>query len=280
MPELPEIANRAAEMQLELVGRTIAGVEILQPKMLNVSEGTFAAGAAGAAIENVTSRGKWIFVEITTGWLLINLGMGGEIRLVTRATLPDRWRLLLDFTDGTCLAINFWWFGYVHYVATGRLQDHQMTSRLGPNILEVSAQDLRAITSRTRTAIKTLLLDQERAAGLGNAYVHDVLFLARRHPLRPANSLTEAEVRGLHQAIHDGLQPSMDKGGAFYETGLHGQPGRFTMDDVLVGYKDGKPCPACGASVIKIKTGGTSSYICPACQPLEPLPESKSLLPP
>ena len=272
MPELPEIANRAAEMHAELVGKTTFAAEILQPKMLNVSAESFAAGAIGGGIQQVSSRGKWIFVETTTGWLLINLGMGGEIRLATRSALPEKWRLILDFTDGTCLAINFWWFGYVHYVASDQLYDHEMTGHLGPNILDLSAQDLREITSRTRTTIKTLLLDQERAAGLGNAYVHDVLFLARFHPLRPSNSLTDAEVEALHQAIRSGLQPSMDKGGAFYETGLHGQPGRFTMDDILVGYKDSKPCPNCGASIIKIKTGGTSSFICLTCQPLEPLP--------
>jgi formamidopyrimidine-DNA glycosylase len=269
MPELPEIANRAAEMQAVLVGKTISGVECLQPKMLNVRPEDFAAGVVGGCILHVSSRGKWIFVETTAGWLLINLGMGGEIRLVTRSTLPEKWRLILDFTDATCLAINFWWFGYVHYAAPDRLHEHQMTSRLGPSILDMSVQDLRGVTNRTRTAIKTLLLDQERAAGLGNAYVHDVLFLARLHPLRPSSSLSDAEVAALHRAIRGGLQPSLDKGGAFYETGLHGQPGRFTMDDILVGYKEGKPCPHCGAPIVKIKTGGSSSYICPACQLLE-----------
>jgi formamidopyrimidine-DNA glycosylase len=270
MPELPEIANRAAEMRAELVGKTVSGVEILQPKMLNVSAEEFAAGIVGGAITEVTSRGKWIFVDTTAGWLLINEGMGGEIRLVTRSTLPAKWRLILDFADGSCLAINFWWFGYVHYVAHDRLQDHEMTSRLGPNILDLSPEDWRQLTARTRSAIKTLMLDQERAAGLGNAYVHDVLFLARLHPLRPSSSLADAEVAALHQAVRLGLQPSVDKGGAFYETGLHGAPGRFTMDDILVGYKEGKPCPRCGEPIVKIKTGGTSSFICPACQPLAP----------
>jgi formamidopyrimidine-DNA glycosylase len=270
MPELPEIANRAAEMQADLVGKTISGVECRQPKMLNVSPESLTAGVVGGTILHVSSRGKWIHVETTSGWLLINLGMGGEIRLVTRSTLPEKWRLIMDFTDATCLAINFWWFGYIHYVASDRLPDHEMTNRLGPSILDLSVRDLRDVTSKTRAAIKTLLLDQERAAGLGNAYVHDVLFLARLHPLRPSNSLTDTEVAALHRAIRGGLQPSMEKGGAFYETGLHGQPGRFTMDDILVGYKEGKPCPTCGASIIKIKTGGTSSFICPACQRLEP----------
>jgi formamidopyrimidine-DNA glycosylase len=37
----------------------------------------------------------------------------------------------------------------------------------------------------------------------------------------------------------------------------------------LAGYREGRPCPVCGTPVIKIKTGRTSSYIYPNCQPLE-----------
>jgi formamidopyrimidine-DNA glycosylase len=113
------------------------------------------------------------------------------------------------------------------------------------------------------------LLNQSRIAGIGNAYIHDILFLARLHPLRQVNTLTAAEVDALAEAIHAGLQPSIDKGGAFYEVGLDGKKGGFTADDILIGYKEGKPCPVCGTQIEKIKTGSTSSFICPHCQPLE-----------
>jgi uncharacterized Zn finger protein (UPF0148 family) len=39
------------------------------------------------------------------------------------------------------------------------------------------------------------------------------------------------------------------------------------MEDILIGYKEGKPCPICGTLTEKIKTGSTSSFICPRCQP-------------
>jgi formamidopyrimidine-DNA glycosylase len=63
------------------------------------------------------------------------------------------------------------------------------------------------------------------------------------------------------------LAPSIDKGGGFYEVNLHGQSGGFTMDDILVGYKEGEPCPVCDTKIEKIKIGSTSSFICPNCQP-------------
>jgi formamidopyrimidine-DNA glycosylase len=132
--------------------------------------------------------------------------------------------------------------------------------------LEVTAEDLSSISSHRKTAIKTLLLDQTCIAGIGNAYIHDILFLARLHPLRPANSLSVKERNYLIDAIHRGLEPSLAKGGAFYELNLLGQKGGFQFEDILVGYREGQPCPDCSAPIMKIKTGSTSSFICPKCQ--------------
>ncbi len=268
MPELPEITVLARQMKAELVGKTFTGVEVLQPKCLNVPEKAFVEALTGAQVRDVTQRGKWLLIETSRGWLLLNLGMGGEILLVARDRLPEKRRLIFDFDDGACLTVNFWWFGYAHYVPPGELDRHEMTARLGPNALDVTAEDLRAKLKGRRGRIKTFLLDQSWLAGIGNAYVHDILFLSRLHPLRTVDALTDAEVEALAQGIHDGLQPSVDKGGAFYEADLYGQKGGFTMDDILVGYKEGQPCPVCGTPIEKIKTGSTSSFMCPRCQPL------------
>jgi formamidopyrimidine-DNA glycosylase len=268
MPELPEVASRAAQMKGELVGRSIAAVEVLQPKCINLPVDDFVSALRGAAILDVTHRGKWLFVQTTRGWLLLNLGMGGEVLLVTRASLPEKRRLVVDFTDGASLSINFWWFGYAHYVPADALPDHAMTARLGPNALGITLDQLRTQMSGKRKRVKAFLLDQSEIAGIGNAYVHDILFLARLHPLQLLNSLSEDEVEALWKAIRAGLQPSIDKGGAFYEVDLHGCRGGFSMEHILVGYKEGQPCPRCGAPIAKIKTGSTSSFICPRCQML------------
>lgn len=269
MPELPEITVRAREMKKELVGKTITSIEVLQPKCLNVPKKLFIKALSGAKLLNVTNRGKWIFVETSKGWLLLNLGMGGEILLVTCTTLPDKKRLIFDFDDYTCLVVNFWWTGYAHYVTSSKLSSHNITAKLGPNALDLKAKDLRAMLQGKRGKIKSFLLNQSQIAGIGNAYVHDILFMAHLHPLRAVNTLTDTEANNLSKAIHAGLKASIKKGGAFYEANLYGQKGGFTKDDILIGYKEGKPCPDCGTAIEKIKTGSTSSFICPNCQPLK-----------
>lgn len=266
MPELPEIASRAAEMRASLIGKQIAGVTVLQDKCLNLPVEKFSAAIKDVRIEDVTYRGKWIIASLSKGWLCINLGMGGEIILCDRSHLPKKHRVIIDFSDATCLSVNFWWFGYIHYSAIDPLQSHPMISKLGPNVLDISQADFEARLRSFRRQLKTVLLDQKVFAGIGNAYIHDILYLARLNPLRQCSSLSQAEIEALFAAVHQGLEPSLSKGGAFYESNLYGKPGGFTGDQIIIGYREGKPCPACGTTIEKIKTGSTSSFICPNCQ--------------
>lgn len=269
MPELPEIACRAREMNEELVGRTIRSIDVLQPKCLNVPVDVFRAGLTGGKIVGVSHRGKWLFVETSKGHLLINMGMGGELLLARHDELPEKWRVRFGLDGDEALVVNFWWVGNTHYVEPGKLAEHRMTAGLGPNALDVAPEAFSELLAGRRGRVKSFLLDQSKIAGIGNAYVHDILFRARLHPLRTIPTLLASEVEALHRAIREELQRSIDVGSAWYEVDLHGRRGGFTADDLRVGYREGEPCPACGTAIEKIKTGSTSSFVCPRCQPLD-----------
>jgi len=266
MPEYPEIAHLAEQMDSALRGKRVAEVEVLQPKCLNVEPDALRKALDGATLGGTRQRGKWLLTEVTPGWLLLNLGMGGEVLLTARERLPEKRRVVIDFSDGSCLSINFWWFGYLHFAARGQLEQHEMTAKLGPNVLDLSRDEFTRLLDGQKGSVKSFLLDQSRVAGIGNAYIHDILFLARVHPLQKLSALDAAARERLFDGVQRGLRPSVDKGGAFYEMDLFGQKGGFTMDDILIGYKEGRPCPECGHPIEKIKTGGTSSFICPSCQ--------------
>ncbi len=267
MPELPEIMSRAREMKRALAGRTITDIEIIQPKCLNTTPRTFKRRLTGAKIQDVTHHGKWIFTRTSQGHLLLNLGMGGDLLLTKRDRLPEKYQFIFDFDDGKCMSVRFWWFGYVHYVADGKLDKHEMTAKLGPNVLDVTLDEFGGMLEGRRGRVKTFLLNQERIAGIGNAYVHDILFMARLHPLRGVDTLKTGDIERLWEAIQQGLKPAAKRGGACYEKRLSGKPGGFLFDDILIGYREGQPCPECGTKIVKLKTGSTHSYICPKCQP-------------
>ncbi len=269
MPELPEISSRARELQVFLPGKKFSKFEIIQPKSLNTTPEEFRSRLTDATVLQVSNRGKWIFIETDRGFLLVNLGMGGEITVCTPQTLPAKYRFVVFLKGGEALAVNFWWFGYLHYVPSDKLMSHSLTANLGPNVLDLSEAEFTERITGLRGRVKAYLLDQKNLAGIGNAYIHDILFLAHLHPLRPISTLTSEEISKLHAAIRQGLQPALELGGAFYEQTIHGQPGGFTMDHILIGYKENQPCPVCQSPIQKIKTGSTTSFICPHCQPLD-----------
>jgi formamidopyrimidine-DNA glycosylase len=269
MPELPEIAVFARDMQKELTGRTISNIEVLQPKCLNVPVKEFQEALTGARIRGVSAHGKWLKVQTSQGWLLLGLGMGGEILLTDREHRPDKYRLVFDFAGGDCLAINFWWFGYAHYALD--LSEHGMISALGPHFMSLSRGDFRRLLRGRRGGIKSFLLNQKRVAGIGNVYGQDPLFRASIHPLRKINTLTRDEIDALFEASRETMQESIDLGGSAWELNLYGEHGGWDRSHYLVAYREGEPCPTCGTPVEKIKTGSTSSHICPNCQPMKPL---------
>lgn len=269
MPELPEIFNLANQMNTELTGKKISGVEIRQEKCLNIPAKEFEALVVNTTIGSIISRGKWIFVKLEPDvYFLLSLGMGGNV-LYHKAgkTLPDKYQLKFNFNDGTVLSIGFWWFGYAHAVKATESKMHKMTSSLGISPiddLEFTYEAFSAILKGKKCAVKSLLMSQEYLAGIGNVYIQDILFRAKLHPSRKISQLSEDERKLLFGVIRKNLKKATELGGLAYEKDLYNQPGRFK--DFLVGYKEGQLCPECGTIIEKIKTGSTASFICPSCQ--------------
>lgn len=270
MPEYPEIRNLAQQMDTDLRGRRISALEVANPKCLNLPEEEFRALVVGKGIEGAAWRGKWCLLQLDGGdRLALNLNMGGNVVLYGPGEGPrEKWRVVLRFEDGCCLSIGFWFLGYLHWIGAG--QAHALTDKLGADPLaeDFTFERFRGLASGRKLPIKTLLLKQETIAGIGNFYIQDILFAARVHPLRQANTLDDAELQRLYEAILERLREALELGGAFYENDLHDQPGRFKA--LRIGYRAGQPCPECGTTIIKIKTGSTSGFICPNCQPLQP----------
>jgi formamidopyrimidine-DNA glycosylase len=183
------------------------------------------------------------------------------------AQRPAKHHLRIELENGNGLTCRFWWFGHVHLLTPQQLAKHRQTMRLGPSPMDVTPRQLVDVARQyPRGTAKSLIVDQEKLAGIGNAYAHDVLWKAGLHPQRKLATLSDEELTRYHGAIRYVMRRAIDKGGL--EKDFHQRQGNLESvhELFLIGYKEGKPCPRCRTLIKKIRTGGTATFICPTCQ--------------
>jgi formamidopyrimidine-DNA glycosylase len=227
----------------------------------------------GRTFQSFNQRGKWILSSLDSGvTLAFNLGMGGELRLRWPPLSPDpkRERVVFSFVDGSQLWVHFWWFGHVHFLKPGELTKHPQISTLGIEPLsdDFTEVTLGEILEGKRGRIKSYLVNQRIIAGIGNVYIQDILWHARLHPNRKANTLLKEDIRRLYRAIQYVLQEGIVHGPGPGEQDVWGNRGKWGKQPgwPQIAYRTGKPCPACQTSIEELRVGSTTSHICPQCQ--------------
>ena len=68
------------------------------------------------------------------------------------------------------------------------------TRGLGPDALEISLSQFKAIIGKHRGAVKAILLNQQLIAGIGNLYADEILFRACMHPATAAARLSDKDL--------------------------------------------------------------------------------------
>ena len=263
MPELPEIYNISEQLNKEITNLTITKVIINQEKCLNILVDDFKTQLINQKVKSVTSIGKWVEIKfMSLDKLYINLGMGGDL-LYSELVPEKKLQALIKFNNGYVLSFRFWWFGYIHFVKKEEV--HQMTNKLGLDLFrdKVTKEQFVKLLKARKGSLKTYLLNQKNIAGIGNYYIHDILFKAKINPLKKIPEVSTTKLNKLYDSIIEEFQDSINKRGSHYEFDIYHKHGEYTADKVA--YKEGEQC-ICNTIIKKVKTGSTSSYYCPKCQ--------------
>jgi len=252
------------------VGRTITGVTVHWARTIaQPSVQEFADKIAGRSVLSVRRRGKYVVIELDRGYLLIHLKMSGRLRVVPKHETPDKHtHTIFDLDDGRQLRFHdVRKFGRVYLVD----QVDEVTASLGPEPLaeDFSLDDFCQRLAQKSGRLKSLLLNQEFLAGVGNIYADESLFAARIHPLRKANSLTAGERAALYEAIRHVLRRAIANRGTTLDdqgyTDAEGQAGAY-QDQIAVYARAGQACFVCNTPIERIVVGGRSTHFCPHCQ--------------
>jgi formamidopyrimidine-DNA glycosylase len=254
MPELPEVETVVRTVAPRLTGRRLLEVRCFTRKPWARS----LRKAAGQNIHGVRRYGKYILLDLDKGLLAIHLGMTGRL-LASGAQGPyTRAALLLD--RGTIWFDDVRQFGSVRWLA-------REPEGLGPDALEISAEEFVSRLGDRKSKLKALLLDQSFLRGIGNIYADESLFRARLHPLATAARLSEQRARRLHSAIGEVLSEAVAKGGSSVSdyVDADGREGSFQLLHRIY-QRTGEPCLTCGAPIRRILVAQRSTHYCPRCQ--------------
>jgi formamidopyrimidine-DNA glycosylase len=274
MPELPEVETVRRSLDGRIKGSRISGVRVgAFEGVLNGDDPiTFATRLRGRTIVGTNRRGKYIILDLDDGTcVIIHLRMTGNLVLALRSDPPLRFEhLAIELDDGAELRFSDQRkFGRVIHLLgdSGSLLD----AKVGPEPLEsvFTAENLTKGLARRTAPIKSALLNQKLVAGIGNIYADEALFRARIHPLRPANTLSTAEVRALHRAIRQVLREGIENRGtsiSHFRDGNGDEGANQTNLQVYGRGRAGFPCLRCGQPLTFLVISGRSSHFCPRCQ--------------
>ena len=133
--------------------------------------------------------------------------------------------------------------------------------------LEIDATAFRAVLTSENHTLKRSLTDPRLFAGIGNAYSDEILHAAGLSPVKLTQKLTDEEITRLHCATQSTLRQWTDALLKQFGDRFPG-PGDITAfrPDFAVHGRFGKPCPACGTKVQRIRYAENETNYCPRCQ--------------
>jgi formamidopyrimidine-DNA glycosylase len=251
VPELPDVEGFRRQFARHAAGRTVRAIERVDASMLgSTGPPTFGRALRGRRFGQPRRHGKLLICPTDGPTLLLHFGMTGSLEWDGDGHPHDRLVIRLD--EGELRYRNMRKFGEIRLVGDER-ELERIVGRLGPDWLEVTRRRLDELLAGRRGAVKSALMDQELAAGLGNLTADEALWRARIDPRRPAASLSDRERGALHRAIRKVLRDSIPHGLV---------PAKRSW---LTGARDRErpTCPRCGAGLERARIAGRTTVLCP-----------------
>ena len=302
MPELPEVETTVRGLKRVLIGKIITDFWSDLPQKSHVRTETikyrpyfmrFTKAIVGARILDVERRAKNILIRLSGGLtIIIHMKMTGHLLYGTYEKAKAGWRpkddgplkdpfnrfvhAVFSLSDGTPTPdgrTSHLAFSDARKFGTIALYEensshHKTIAKLGPEPFDETftlQTFIARISKKYAKKIKTVLMDQEVIAGIGNIYSDEILWKAGVHPERPAGNITLAEFKRMYEAMHEILTKGIDFGGdstSDYRN-IDGLPGEFHYHHQA--YRNtGKPCgkKGCRGVILRKMIGGRSAHFC------------------
>ncbi|MBF0479316.1 MAG: bifunctional DNA-formamidopyrimidine glycosylase/DNA-(apurinic or apyrimidinic site) lyase [Candidatus Omnitrophica bacterium] len=274
MPELPEVETIARDLR-KIVGQTIVSVQVNEQRVCGgMTSAQLSYRLKKLHILNIYRRGKALVFELDKLFLIIQLGMTGQLVLVpARENAQDGddvkfAKVIFKLSNGAKLIYNDQrMFGRIRLA--GSLDEVKYFRSLGPEPLlaDFNKDYVEKNIAGRRIAVKVLLMDGKFVAGIGNIYASEILFEAKIDPRTTACSLKPAQISLLVKAVKKILEYAVLHRGTTLRNyrDASGEHGQFAGRLKVYG-RGGKPCLKCGQLIKKIVQAQRSTFYCEKCQ--------------
>jgi len=269
MPELPEVETVRRSLAPHLRGRRLIAAVVREARLRWPVPADLETRIRGRQILGLQRRGKYLLMQLDDAWLIIHLGMSGNLRLLpadTPVRKHDHIDLLLEggqvlrYHDPRRFGALLW---------TPDPAGHPLIASLGVEPLseEFDGACLHALCQGRSSAIKQVIMDAHLLVGVGNIYANEALFHAGVDPRTPAGRLSRPRCARLAAAIKETLMRAIEAGGSTLRDFVdgHGNPGWFQQTYRVYG-RAGQPCTICGSLIRTLRQNARATYYCPRCQ--------------
>lgn len=272
MPELPEVETIVRQLRPVIVGKIIADFwSERENTVFTDSVSDFEEKVRGQQISDVSRRAKMIVLHLDNDKAIgIHLKMSGALKVIGDGTDFDSkyTRAYFTFKDGDKLIFNdIRRFGKIHFIENyAKWQRKYGIEPLSND--GFTEANLVSIFKDLKAPIKSVLLNQELIAGIGNIYADEILWSSQIHPAKPANTLNRQDIERIFINTPHILQTAINANGSTFRNyrDLHGLKGGY-MDMANCYGLTGEPCKRNDGGIItRIVLRTRATHFCPICQ--------------
>ncbi len=268
VPEIPDLDAIVPYLRQHVVGATITEVALPIPWMLRSSISEPAEQAlVGETIQAIDRRGKHVLFSLQRASLVVNAMLVGRF-YHQDPDVPRPRQTVIELTLSTGKVLR-----YADERQMGRLylvpdQDYAKI----PGFLEQGPEPLARDFTFERFLerlkgrygeIKGLLTNAKIIAGIGNAYVDEILFEAGVYPFRKKKDLSAEELR----RVYDAIRSVLPRASAIVAERMGDQIHLKIRDFLAVHGKGDQPCPRCGGRIATVGGRERATNFCRRCQP-------------
>lgn len=269
MPELPEVEIIKQELSLNIIGKKVQDTfsKNITLRKKNIPD---VKVLINETVKFIKRRNKYILIYFDNYYLVIHLGMTGQLLFDKYLNIQKHTHFYLNFGDFYLSYVDPRRFGVISIFENSVIEkDNPYLKNLGIEPLEkdFTFEKFEEILSKYKTNIKKFIMDSNIICGVGNIYASEILFLSKISPLRKTETISLEEKKNLFKFIKIVLEKAISLGGSTISDFVHTNGSSGQMQNFYNVYnREEKNCKTCSSPILRIKQFGRSTYYCPQCQ--------------